>query len=106
MPARYLAKKMRAQFPQLKILVGFWDGKKSSEAARHNLETAKPDWIVNTPAEAIWQVCPVTYCQPYAALESVAGEPAEKTFPNNAGPASPETDESVGKTPPVVDAGG
>ena len=48
MQARYLAKRIRARFPQVKIVVGLWDGKKSSEAARNNLESAKPDWIVNT----------------------------------------------------------
>ncbi len=106
MQARYLAKRMRARFPQVKILVGLWDSKKPAEAARHNLESASPDWIVNTLAEAISQVCPVAHCQPCAALAAGTGAPADETAPKSAGPASPETAEIPEKTQELVDAGG
>ena len=106
MQARYLAKRIRARFPQVKIVIGLWDGKKSSEAARNNLESAKPDWIVNTLAEAISQVCPVAHCQPCAALESASAAPVEEMSPKKAGPASPETADEPKKTQEVVDAKG
>ena len=106
MQARYLAKRMRARFPRLKILVGLWDVKKSSDAARSNLESAKPDWIVNTLAEAVSQVCPVAHCQPCAALESAPGEPTETDVHKNVGPASPETAATPKKAQELVDADG
>ena len=91
MQARYLAKRLRTRFPQVKILVGLWDTKKKAVAARRNLETAQADWIVDTLAEALSQVCPVAHCQPCAALASAAPPPTA------AGPASPETDADMNK---------
>ncbi len=104
MQARYLAKRMRARFPQLKILIGLWDAKKSSEAARSNLETARPDWIVSTLAEAISQVCPVAHCQPCAALASASSGDSEETASRTTGPASPEGGENPDKAQELVDA--
>ena len=103
MQARYLAKRLRARFPQVKILVGLWDAKKPAEAAQHNLESAKPDWIVNKLAEAISQACPVARCQPCAALASAA-EPVEEASSKSAGPASPEAGETTDKTQELVEA--
>ena len=104
MQARYLAKRLRARFPQIKVLIGFWDTKKKFEAVRHNLETARPDWIVASLAEALTQVCPVAHCQPCAALASV--EAPENPPAKDAGPASPESAATPDKTQVMVDAGG
>ena len=104
MQARYLAKRVRTRFPQVKILVGLWDAKKPAEAARHNLESARPDWIVDTLAEAISQVCPVAHCQPCAALASQTAEPGEELLPKSTGPASPETEEIPEETQELVES--
>ena len=105
MQARYLAKRMRARFPQVKILVGLWDSKKPAEAARHNLESARPDWIVNTLAEAVAQVCPVAHCQPCAALEPAGAAPAEEARKKDTGLASPQPAEILEQTQELVDTG-
>ena len=88
MQARYLAKRLRARFPHVKILVGLWDAKKKAVAVRHNLETAGADWIVDTLANALSQICPVAHCQPSAALEPSAHP--ERSTSSKAGPVSPE----------------
>ena len=104
MQARYLAKRIRARFPEAKILVGLWDAKKPAEAARRNLETARPDWTVGTLAEAISQICPVAHCRPCAALAVELSAPAVETPPKTAGPASPESAEIPEKTQNLVEA--
>ena len=103
MQARYLAKRVRARFPHVKILVGLWDSKKPAETARDNLESARPDWIVHTLAEAISQVCPVAHCQPCAALEPTPAKPGEETVAKTSGPASPEAEENSQETQELVE---
>ena len=83
-----------------------WDAKKAADAARRNLESARPDWIVNTLAEAITQVCPVAHCQSCAALESTADGPGEERIETEAGPVSPEDAGEPKKTQDLVDANG
>ena len=68
MQARYLAKRLRAQFPDLKILVGLWDGKRPAAGSHRNLQSAPADWVVDTLAQAISEVCPVVHCGPCAAV--------------------------------------
>ena len=68
MQARYLIKRLRTAFPELKILVGLWDAKRAAAGSRRNLESAPADWVVGTLAEAISQVCPMVQCLPSTGL--------------------------------------
>lgn len=70
MQARYLAKRLRTRFPELKILIGLWDSKRPSVGAHRNLQTVHADWVVETMADAIAQVCPVVHCKASPALET------------------------------------
>ncbi len=77
MQARYLAKKLRARFPDLKLLVGLWDPKRASVGAHRSLESAHVNWVVSTFADALKEVCPVVQCLPEPALGS-SPEDAER----------------------------
>lgn len=49
---RHLCKKIRMQFPELKILVGMWGPDKISEEKAQTLREAGADWVGNTLQEA------------------------------------------------------
>ena len=68
MQVRYLVKKLRARFPDLKILIGLWDSKRPSVGAHRNLQSAPGDWVVDNFAAALTEVCPVVRCLPEPAL--------------------------------------
>ena len=72
MQARYLAKRMRARYPQLKILIGLWDVKRPAVGSRKNLQTVHADWVVESLGDAISQICPIVHCLPTPALEATA----------------------------------
>lgn len=69
MQARYLAKRFRARFPDVKILIGLWDSKRPSVGAHRNLENIHADWVVETLGAALSEVCPVVHCKDSPALE-------------------------------------
>ena len=69
MQARYLSKRLRSRFPDLKILIGLWDSQRPSVGAHRNLETVHADWVVDTLAKAMAEVCPVVNCKASPALE-------------------------------------
>ena len=82
MQARYLVKRLRTQFPNLKILVGLWDGKRPATGSHRNLQSSPADWVVDTLAGAIAEVCPVVQCLSSAAVPDAASPEApeqEKT---------------------------
>lgn len=84
MQARHLAKRLRLRYPELKILIGLWDSKRPAVGARRNLETVHADWVVDTMAEGLAQVCPVVHCHESPALEPTAAaavETAKETPP-------------------------
>ncbi len=74
MQARYLAKRMRARYPQLKILIGLWDLKRPAVGSRKNLQTVHADWVVESLGAAISQVCPFVHCLPNPALEATPAD--------------------------------
>ncbi|MFT3879654.1 MAG: AI-2E family transporter [Gemmatales bacterium] len=49
---RHLCKKIRMQFPEVKILVGMWGPEKISEEKARALQEAGADWVGNTLQEA------------------------------------------------------
>ena len=84
MQARHFAKRLRAQFPQIKIIVGLWDPKKPGASAKQNVEAAPVDWVVSTLAEAVHQLCQEAPCVPCGQLGSPllgGADEAEKTQP-------------------------
>ena len=87
MQARYLAKRLRTRFPDLKILIGLWDSQRPSVGAHRNLENVHADWVVTTLANAIAQVCPTVHCKGSPALETSKDAAVAKAK----------------ETPPVVD---
>ena len=70
MQARYLAKRLRSRFPDLRIMIGLWDSQRPSVGAHRNLSTVHADWVVETMAAAIAEVCPVVHCKASPALET------------------------------------
>ncbi len=69
MQARYLTKRLRTRFPQIKILIGLWDSKRPSVGSHRNLQTVHADWVVTSLGEALSEVCPLAHCLPNPALE-------------------------------------
>lgn len=51
--ARYLCKKLRARFPEMKLVIGFWGGSQNLRLAQESLSECKPDIIACTFEEAI-----------------------------------------------------
>ena len=78
MQARYLAKRLRTRFPDLKILVGLWDPKRAAAGAHRNLESAPADRVASTLAEALKEICPVVQCLPAPALGASPAEAEEE----------------------------
>ena len=76
MHARFLAKRVRSRFPELKIMIGLWDAKKAAASAQKKADDSPADWIVSTMAEAVHQIRQVHPCLP--ALTATAAE-AEET---------------------------
>ena len=74
MQARYLAKRMRARHPQLKIVIGLWDTKRPATGSRRNLQTVHADWVFESLGDAISQVCPLVHCLPNPALEATSAD--------------------------------
>ena len=70
MQARYLAKRLRTRYPEMKILIGLWDVKRPAVGSRRNLETVHADWVVESLGDAISQLCPMVHCLPNPALEA------------------------------------
>ena len=68
MQARYLVKRLRTRFPDLKILVGLWDSRRPAIGSRRNLDSAPADWVTETLAGAISESCPVIHCHDSPAL--------------------------------------
>jgi CheY-like chemotaxis protein len=54
--ARYIAKRLRARFKELKIIVGLWTVEGNLERARHRLRAAGADDVVNTLEQAVEQL--------------------------------------------------
>ena len=54
--ARYIAKRLRARFKELKIIVGLWTIEGNLERARRRLRAAGADEVVNTLEQAIEQL--------------------------------------------------
>ncbi len=81
MQARYLAKRLRTRYPQLKIVIGLWDAKRPAVGSRKNLQSVHADWVVESLGEAISQVCPVVHCLPNPAVEATK-EAAVETAAN------------------------
>jgi predicted PurR-regulated permease PerM/methylmalonyl-CoA mutase cobalamin-binding subunit len=69
--ARYIAKRLRARFPELKIVVGLWTLPGNMERARHRLRAAGADAVVGTLEQAVEQVRQIV--QPLIVAE--AAEP-------------------------------
>jgi hypothetical protein len=89
MQARYLVKRLRAQFPQLKIIVGLWDSKKPSAGAKRNLQSTPADCVANTFAEALQCI--------RERLQCIPPETAPVAPPVASLPAEEETQPLVGK---------
>jgi predicted PurR-regulated permease PerM/methanogenic corrinoid protein MtbC1 len=54
--ARYIAKRLRARFKELKIIVGLWTIEGNLERARRRLRAAGADEVVNTLEQAVEQL--------------------------------------------------
>jgi predicted PurR-regulated permease PerM len=54
--ARYLCRRLRSQFPALRIVVGRWGPRRDPKQARKVLLTAGADWVVGTLREASRQL--------------------------------------------------
>ena len=87
MQARYVAKRLRSRYPQLKILIGLWDVKRPAVGSRKNLQTVHADWVVESLGDAILQVCPIVHCLPNPALEATS-EDALKAAQNLPAPVA------------------
>ena len=70
MQARHLAKRLRVAVPELQILIGLWDVKKVANSAYQNMESAQPDWVGSTFAEAVAQMRQIVPCLPGTASDS------------------------------------
>ncbi len=77
--ARYLAKRMRTRYPDLKILIGLWDVKRPAAGSRRNLESVHADWVVDSLGDAISQICPLVHCLPNPAVEATREEAIQVT---------------------------
>src|SRR5262249_11572138 len=57
--ARYLCKRLRAQFPELKILIGRWGQRENVEAMKETLRAAGADFVGTSLLESRGQVLPL-----------------------------------------------
>jgi predicted PurR-regulated permease PerM len=70
--ARYLCKRIRARFPEIKILVGRWGASESIETARATLTSAGADRVAATLLEAHEQLVRLAQLTPAAATPARA----------------------------------
>ncbi|MGH7797566.1 MAG: AI-2E family transporter [Candidatus Binatia bacterium] len=75
--ARYLCKRMRARFPEIKIIAGRWGSYDSVENARISLTSAGTDRVAATLLEARDQLVQLAHLQPAAASPAPARRLAE-----------------------------
>ena len=61
---RHLCKRLRARFPDLKILVGRWGGELASEEARELLEASGADRVGTTLVQTLEQIQEVSHLEP------------------------------------------
>jgi hypothetical protein len=59
MHARYLCKRLRARFPELKIVIGLWGVQANSQKLRERLPSTCADFMATTLAEAVTQIAPL-----------------------------------------------
>jgi predicted PurR-regulated permease PerM len=64
--ARYLCKRLRSRFPDLKILVGRWGFKENLERTRERLQAAGADHVATTLIESHNQLVPLVQVLAYA----------------------------------------
>ncbi len=74
MHARFLAKRLRVRFPQLKVMIGLWDSKKKAASVERKPEDSAADWIVSTLAEAVHQTRQSDPCLPVLTATAVEAE--------------------------------
>jgi predicted PurR-regulated permease PerM len=74
--ARYIVKRLRSRFPDLKIIVGLWTASGSIEKARHRLEASGTDLVVNSLEKAIEQLRQTV--QPLMVTETAEAKAAER----------------------------
>jgi predicted PurR-regulated permease PerM len=78
--ARYLCKRLRSRFPELKLFVGRWGLKESLDQVRERLQSAGADQVVGTLAETRALVVPLV--QALAHVKEPAPEtPAAQALP-------------------------
>jgi predicted PurR-regulated permease PerM len=70
--ARYLCKRLRDRFPEVKILVGRWGASDSVGSARTSLSSAGADRVAATLLEARDQLAQLVHLQPGAAIPAAA----------------------------------
>ncbi|HEX3987978.1 MAG TPA: AI-2E family transporter, partial [Verrucomicrobiae bacterium] len=58
--ARYLCKKLRFRFPEMKLVIGFWGGSEQIALARESLSGCAPDSVVSSFDEAITAITALT----------------------------------------------
>ena len=54
--ARYLSKRVRARFPESKIIVGFWNSSRDPKALKERMDNAGADRTVTRLAQAVEHV--------------------------------------------------
>jgi hypothetical protein len=77
---RYLCKRLRARFPDLPIVVGWWGADGGDEAARDAMVAAGADRVTVTLGDACVQLQELTQLERAAAWPSSAS-PAPATAP-------------------------
>jgi predicted PurR-regulated permease PerM len=74
--ARYIVKRLRGRFPNLKILVGLWTAGGNLEKARSRLESSGTDLVVNSLEKAIEQLRQTV--QPLIVSDTAQAKSAER----------------------------
>ena len=71
---RHLCKRLRARFPELKILVGRWGGETSSDAVNHLVQASGADHIGTTLVETREQIQQVSHLDPVSLSDAAPQE--------------------------------
>src|SRR6185436_14568474 len=58
--ARYLCRRMRSQFPRVKLIIGTWGVKEELNELKRRLATCSPDGLVTSLKQAIEQIVSAT----------------------------------------------
>lgn len=74
LPASYLCKRVRARFPDARIVVGVWTGEEDATRLRERLGSSTADDIVTNVRDAIAQILPLAACAPAPSEAAVANE--------------------------------